>query len=333
MPVESRAADRAQLRALPEPRQRRRAASPRAPAPRVSARSARAAAAGVDRGNAAAAAVGRRLARRPAPRRVQPRHRARRHRASDRDHAAVAPAQVPADRRRAGGARSRRRHVPRARNARSKRCAARSPRRGRPRKSGASGRRRSTKCARRSPSSKKRCGMRCRCTAARSIGRCASRTGRGLPLDAAPIRFGSWIGGDRDGNPFVTPEVTRSACLMARWTALSLYAKEIEQLRFELSMSDATPELRDQVEGAHEPYRALLRSLQQRLDASRRQIEELLRARRRRTPARRHTATQATPATPGSRRCSSRCRSSSSRCCSATDRSTPPATASSPTAG
>ena len=103
-------------------------------------------------------------------------------------------------------------------------------------------------------------------------------TGRGLPLDAAPIRFGSWIGGDRDGNPFVTPEVTRSACLMARWTGLSLYAKEIEQLRFELSMSDATPELRAQVEGAHEPYRALLRALQQRVDASRRHIEELLRA-------------------------------------------------------
>ena len=74
-------------------------------------------------------------------------------------------------------------------------------------------------------------------------------TGRGLPLDAAPIRFGSWIGGDRDGNPFVTPEVTRSACLMARWTGLSLYAKEIEQLRFELSMSDATPELLSHVDG------------------------------------------------------------------------------------
>jgi phosphoenolpyruvate carboxylase len=103
-------------------------------------------------------------------------------------------------------------------------------------------------------------------------------TGRGLPLDAAPIRFGSWIGGDRDGNPFVTPEVTRSACLMARWTGLSLYAKEVEQLRFELSMSDATAELLARVDGAHEPYRALLRALGQRIEASRRHIEELLRA-------------------------------------------------------
>jgi phosphoenolpyruvate carboxylase len=103
-------------------------------------------------------------------------------------------------------------------------------------------------------------------------------TGRGLPLDRAPIRFGSWIGGDRDGNPFVTPEVTRRACLMARWTALSLYAREVEQLRFDLSMSDASPELLDRVDGAHEPYRALLRALQQTLEASRQRVEAMLAA-------------------------------------------------------
>ena len=48
-------------------------------------------------------------------------------------------------------------------------------------------------------------------------------TGRGLPIDAAPIRFGSWIGGDRDGNPHVTPQVTRQACLLSRWAAADLY--------------------------------------------------------------------------------------------------------------
>jgi phosphoenolpyruvate carboxylase len=97
--------------------------------------------------------------------------------------------------------------------------------------------------------------------------------GRGLPLEAAPIRFGSWIGGDRDGNPFVTPEVTRHACLMARWTALSLYAREIEALRFELSVSVATPELQARAQGADEPYRVVLRALQQRLEATRRAVE------------------------------------------------------------
>ena len=76
----------------------------------------------------------------------------------------------------------------------------------------------------------------------RSLDRTLRRivTGRGLPLDAAPIRFGSWIGGDRDGNPSVTPDVTRRAALMSRWTALTLYAREIEVLRFELSMTRAS---------------------------------------------------------------------------------------------
>ena len=72
--------------------------------------------------------------------------------------------------------------------------------------------------------------------AALSSGRSIARSGEPLPLDAAPLRFGSWIGGDRDGNPNVTPEVTRKATWMARWVAADLYAREIEALRAELSI-------------------------------------------------------------------------------------------------
>jgi phosphoenolpyruvate carboxylase len=103
----------------------------------------------------------------------------------------------------------------------------------------------------------------------RSLDRTLRRVvNRSLPLEAAPICFGSWIGGDRDGNPSVTPDVTRRAALMSRWTALTLYAREIEMLRFELSMTRASGELQARAEGAHEPYRAVLRDLQRRIEAS-----------------------------------------------------------------
>ena len=94
-------------------------------------------------------------------------------------------------------------------------------------------------------------------------------SGRGLPLDVAPLRFGSWIGGDRDGNPNVTPEVTRKACLLARWQAADLYLPEINALRDELSMSRASRELTERTGDTHEPYRVLLREVRNRLVATR----------------------------------------------------------------
>ena len=79
----------------------------------------------------------------------------------------------------------------------------------------------------------------------RSLDRTLRRvTGRGLPLGVSPIRFGSWIGGDRDGNPAVTADVTRRACLIARRVAATLYLHEIGELRGELSLADATEDLR-----------------------------------------------------------------------------------------
>jgi phosphoenolpyruvate carboxylase len=51
------------------------------------------------------------------------------------------------------------------------------------------------------------------------------------------LSFGSWIGGDRDGNPFVTPETTREALERARNTVLGHYVAEIERLLEPLSSS------------------------------------------------------------------------------------------------
>ena len=97
-----------------------------------------------------------------------------------------------------------------------------------------------------------------------------AHTGRALPLDAVPVSFGSWIGGDRDGNPNVTAEVTGVACLLSRWVAADLYLKEIDALRSELSMRSATPDLPQ----SDEPYRDLLRDVRERLRATRTSLEE-----------------------------------------------------------
>lgn len=53
-------------------------------------------------------------------------------------------------------------------------------------------------------------------------------------------RFGLWIGGDRDGHPFVTAEVTRSTLGELRRQALKLYRRELQDCAFHLSI--ATPE-------------------------------------------------------------------------------------------
>lgn len=66
-----------------------------------------------------------------------------------------------------------------------------------------------------------------------------------LPLDACPFLFGSWAGGDRDGNPYVTPEVTKQVVNINRFRAASLYLNEIERLLFDLSLQYGSAELLD----------------------------------------------------------------------------------------
>ncbi|PWG63116.1 phosphoenolpyruvate carboxylase [Sediminicurvatus halobius] len=105
-------------------------------------------------------------------------------------------------------------------------------------------------------------------------------TGRGLPLDAAPIRFGSWMGGDRDGNPRVTASVTREVCLLNRWMAVELYEREVEALVEELSLQCADDELQERVGNAWEPYRAELKRVRARLRLTRHWLEAQLEGRR-----------------------------------------------------
>jgi len=102
-------------------------------------------------------------------------------------------------------------------------------------------------------------------------------TGKALPLEVALIRFGSWMGGDRDGNPYVTPEVTREVCLLTCWEAIDLYSRELNALYYELSMVKCNDELRTRVgKNAREPYHELLREVRRRIAETRRYLEELL---------------------------------------------------------
>ena len=94
-------------------------------------------------------------------------------------------------------------------------------------------------------------------------------TGLHLPLEAAPIRFASWMGGDRDGNPNVTAKVTREVLLLARWMAADLYLRDIDQLAAELSMQQASEALRALAGESAEPYRDVLKQLRERLRATR----------------------------------------------------------------
>ncbi|MCH7308503.1 phosphoenolpyruvate carboxylase [Acinetobacter sp. NIPH 1852] len=91
-----------------------------------------------------------------------------------------------------------------------------------------------------------------------------------LPMTIAPIRFASWMGGDRDGNPNVTHQVTQEVLWLSRWQAADLYLRDIENLRWELSIQSCSAELSQALGYEHpEPYREYLRSTRERLKATR----------------------------------------------------------------
>lgn len=104
-----------------------------------------------------------------------------------------------------------------------------------------------------------------------------AQCGQNLLLDVAPVRFASWMGGDRDGNPNVTHTVTQEVLWLSRWKAADLYVRDIENLRWELSIQQCSPEISEALGQPHpEPYREYLRDTRTRLKATRHWLAEKL---------------------------------------------------------
>ena len=101
--------------------------------------------------------------------------------------------------------------------------------------------------------------------------------GKRLPLSIAPVRFASWMGGDRDGNPNVTHQITQEVLWLSRWKAADLYLRDMEDLRWELSIQQSSDELIQALGTPHaEPYREYLRDTRERLKATRHWLAEKL---------------------------------------------------------
>jgi len=64
-----------------------------------------------------------------------------------------------------------------------------------------------------------------------------SRLGIKLAPTATPLTFGSWIGGDRDGNPNITPEITKQAIVLQMGHAIRVTLEALDELRQALSVS------------------------------------------------------------------------------------------------
>ena len=116
-----------------------------------------------------------------------------------------------------------------------------------------------------------------------------ARLGVTIEPTAKPLSFGSWIGGDRDGNPNVTADVTRETIVIQVGHAIRVISEALSQLRQSLSVStriiNVSQELKNSVEqdlanipefearyrrlNAREPYRLKTTAIVHRLELTR----------------------------------------------------------------
>ena len=102
---------------------------------------------------------------------------------------------------------------------------------------------------------------------------------------ASFLQMGSWIGGDRDGNPFVTAEVMRGTLRLQSSRILSFYLEELHALGAELSIAAHLADVSDELRGlaerspdtsphrSGEPYRLAVSGIYARLTATAAKLE------------------------------------------------------------
>ncbi len=120
----------------------------------------------------------------------------------------------------------------------------------------------------------------------------AERLGVDIPPTSRPLTFGSWIGGDRDGNPFVTPDVTADVVDLALDFSVRALRAMVSRLVDELSVSTLHVGISDELAtslerdlahvelperylrlNAQEPYRLKLGCIRAKLEATQRRME------------------------------------------------------------
>ena len=99
---------------------------------------------------------------------------------------------------------------------------------------------------------------------------------KNLPIHYSPFKFGSWMGGDRDGNPNVNHKITEEVILLSRWEAANLYEKELTNIIQDLSMHECSNEIKKVIGKSQEPYRVYLRPLRSKLQITQKEIELFL---------------------------------------------------------
>lgn len=125
-----------------------------------------------------------------------------------------------------------------------------------------------------------------------------ARLGIELAPTARPLTFGSWIGGDRDGNPFVTPDVTTSVVDLALSVAVrglrAMLGRLVDEISVSLQHVGISDALRASLDedlarlslddrtlrvNAEEPYRLKLRCIRVKLEATQHRMEQRTRHR------------------------------------------------------